>query len=55
MLEENDTLINLELYAHTIVDNLTLRKIQNHIMANQKKFQTERIQEKEERYQMKLE
>jgi len=55
MLEENTTLINLELSNQTISDNLSLRKIQNMIMQNQRRFHQERIAEKEERLGMKLE
>lgn len=55
MLYTNSTIINLQIYSPQIDDTISLRKIQQLVMANQTDFHKERKQEKEERLAMMTE
>jgi len=55
MLQENSTIINLQIYSPSLNDTISLRKIQQLVMINQSRFQQERKQEKDERSAMMVE
>jgi len=55
MLFHNSTIINLQIYSPLLNDTISLRKIQQLVMANQTEFHKERKQEKEERLAMMTE
>lgn len=55
MLYSNSTIINLQTYSPLLNDTISMRKIQQLVMANQSQFNAERKQQKEERQAMMTE